>query len=89
MRVAFFALLAALVKILTLDNLKIISGIVISHHLFADDTSIFLGANTTSVFCVACSYVLKFSGLKINLAKPELVYVGIVNNIEGLARILG
>jgi hypothetical protein len=28
-------------------------------------------------------------GLKINLAKSELVLVGNVNNVEGLARILG
>jgi hypothetical protein len=29
------------------------------------------------------------SGLKINLAKSELVHVGLINNIECLARILG
>jgi hypothetical protein len=66
-------------------------GIDIPCHLFADDTSNFCGANLDHFRLLCCSF-LSFEALlgsKINLAKLELVPVGNVNYVEGLARILG
>jgi hypothetical protein len=39
------------------------------------------------ITCVVCSYAL--SRLRISLAKSELVPIGKVNNVEGLASTLG
>jgi hypothetical protein len=65
-------------------------GIDISHLLFADDTLIFCGAVPDHLrlfrYLFLCFEVV--SGL-IKLAKSELVPVGNVNNVGGLARILG
>jgi hypothetical protein len=66
-------------------------GIDISHLLFADDTLIFRGVDPDHL-CHLCCLFLCFeavSGLEIHLAKPKLVHVGNVNNVEGLAGILG
>jgi hypothetical protein len=63
----------------------------ISHLLFADDTLIFCGANPDH-FHYLRALLLFFevvSGLKINLAKSELVPVGNINNVVGLVGILG
>jgi hypothetical protein len=61
----------------------------ISHLVFADDNFIFSGANPDHL-CYFCALFLCFetiSGLKINLVKSELVLVGNVNNVDGLASI--
>jgi hypothetical protein len=66
-------------------------AINISHLLFADDTLIFCEANPDHLRNLR-SLFLCFEavfGLRINLAKSELVPVGNVMNVEGLASILG
>jgi hypothetical protein len=66
-------------------------AVLISHLLFADDTLVFCGAIPEHLrylrvlfFCFEA-----VSGLKVNLAKSELVPVGNVDNVEGLADIMG
>ena len=63
----------------------------IFHLLFTDDTLIFCGTVPYHLCLLSCLflYLEVVLGLKINLAKSELVLVGIVNNVEGLTRILG
>ncbi|KAF5445957.1 hypothetical protein F2P56_031628, partial [Juglans regia] len=64
---------------------------IISHLLFADDTLLFCEANAGHIKSLK-AILLCFeavSGLKINLAKTEMVAVGNVSNIRGLANILG
>ena len=60
-------------------------------HLFADDTLIFCDVDPDQVFQLR--YLLTqfeaISGLKVNLAKSELVPMGDVPFIEDLAGILG
>ncbi|XP_042965576.1 uncharacterized protein LOC122299388 [Carya illinoinensis] len=66
-------------------------SIIISHLLFADDTLLFCEATAGHIESLK-AILLCFeavSGLKINLAKTEMVAVGEVNNIRGLANILG
>jgi hypothetical protein len=68
------------------------SGVVnISHLLFVDDSLVFCGAipdHLRNLRALFLSYEV-VSGLKINLAKSELVLVGNVYNLDGLAGILG
>lgn len=64
---------------------------LISHLLFADKTLIFCEANFDQIQAIR-SLLLCFEavlGLKMNLAKPEIVPVGDIINVESLASTLG
>jgi hypothetical protein len=63
----------------------------ISHLLFADDTLVFCGANPNHLRYIRVLFLCfeVVSGLKVNLGKSELVPVGHVDNVDGLAGILG
>jgi hypothetical protein len=62
----------------------------ISRLLFADDVLIICGGNQY-LRNLRCSFLCfeAASGLRINMAKLELVLVGNVSNVEGLVSILG
>jgi hypothetical protein len=66
-------------------------AINISHLLVVDDTLIFSGANPDHLHNLHYFFLYfeAVSGLRINLAKSELVPVGNVTNVKGLASILG
>lgn len=62
----------------------------IFHLLFAGDTLILCGANLNHLCNLRCLLCFEaVSGLRINLAKLELLPIGNVNNVEGLANIIG
>jgi hypothetical protein len=63
----------------------------ISHILFTDDAFIFTGTNPYHLCHLQCLYLCfeVISGLKVNLAKLELVLVVNVANIDGLAGNMG
>jgi hypothetical protein len=63
----------------------------ISQLLFADDTLIFSGADPNHLRNLQSLFLCfeAVSGLKMNLAKSELVLVGNVDIVDGLAEILG
>lgn len=65
--------------------------LLLSHLLLANDTLIFYEGNTNHLRHLHSLFLCfeAISGLKINLAKSELVHVGVVGNVGGLARILG
>jgi hypothetical protein len=62
-----------------------------SHLLFTDDTLIFCSAHSSQLHYLRSMFLLfeAASGLKVNLAKSELILVGYVDRVESLARILG
>lgn len=66
-----------------------VGGLDTSHLLFADDTLICCGVDSNHLNHLRCLFLCfeAISGLKINLTKSELVSIGLINNIEGLARI--
>lgn len=63
----------------------------ISHLLFVYDTLVFSGANPDHLSYLRALFLCfgVVFGLKINMAKSELVYVGNVNNVDGLTGIFG
>jgi hypothetical protein len=68
-----------------------IGALNIFHLLFVDDTLIFYGAipvHLLYLHALLLSFEAVFN-LKINMAESELVCVGNVNNVDGLASILG
>jgi hypothetical protein len=98
----FVIVMEALSKMLTITvDRGLLSGfsmgsrtseaVLISHLLFADDTLVFCGANPDHLRYLRGLFLCfeAVSGLKVNLAKSELVPVGNVDNVEGLAVIMG
>lgn len=69
------------------DNAKLL----VSHLLFADDTLIFCEANSDHLrnLRYIFLYFEAVSKFKINLEKSKLVPVGVVEEVRGLAGILG
>jgi hypothetical protein len=70
---------------------RLLEVISISHLMFADDTLVFCGANPDYQRYLRVLFLCfeVVSSLKINLAKSVLVPVGNVDNVTGLADILG
>ena len=66
------------------------TGIRISHLLFADDTILFCDAFREQLLSIrlALTCFQAFMGLKVNVAKSEIVPIGEVSNIQTLANIL-
>jgi len=64
---------------------------LVSHLVFVDNTLIFCEADRDPFLHLCCLFLCfeVVSRLKINLSKSELVPVGIVDDIGGLARTLG
>ena len=66
-------------------------GECVSHLLFVDDTILFCEASMEQLLHI-CLLLLCFqavTGLKVNVAKSEMVPIGEVNNVHALAEILG
>ena len=65
-------------------------GIHISHLLFADDTILFCDASWEQLLYVwmVLFFFEAITGLKVNVGKSEIVPIGDVGDLNGLARIL-
>jgi hypothetical protein len=66
-------------------------ALVMNHLLFADDTLIFCGAQEEQIRHLRCIFLCfeAASSLRINLGKSEIVPIGEVEDVEGLANLLG
>ena len=66
-------------------------GVEVSHLFFADDTLIFCDTSKENLKYLSCVFMWFETclGLKIILEKGELIPVGDVPNLEGLAEVLG
>jgi len=61
---------------------------IVSHLLFADDMLLFCEPSVEQFLCLLLCFEV-VSGLKIDLSKFEIVPIGNVGDVEGLASILG
>jgi len=66
-------------------------ALVVNHLLFADDMLIFYGAQEKQIRHLRCIFLCfeAASGLRINLGKSEIVPIGAVEDVKGLAHLLG
>jgi hypothetical protein len=66
-------------------------ALVVNHFLFADDMLIFCGAQAEQIRHLYCIFLCfeAASELRINLGKLEIVPIGEVEDVEGLAQLLG
>jgi hypothetical protein len=66
-------------------------ALVVNHLLFADDTLIFCGAQGEQIRHLRCIFLCfeAASGLRINLGKSEIVPIGEIEDVEGLAQLQG
>jgi hypothetical protein len=67
------------------------NALVLNHLLFVDDTLIFCGVQAEQIRHLRCIFSCfeTTSGLRINLRKSEIVPIGDVEDVEGLAQLLG
>jgi hypothetical protein len=65
--------------------------LVVNHLMFADDTLIFCGAQKEQIRHLKCIFLCfeAASGLRINLEKSEIVHISAVEDVKGLAHLLG
>jgi hypothetical protein len=66
-------------------------ALVVNYLLLADDTLIFCGVQEEQIRHLRCIF-LRFevaSGLRINLGKSGIVPIGEIEDVEGLAQLLG
>jgi hypothetical protein len=66
-------------------------ALVVNHLLFANDTLIFCGVQEEQIRHLRCIFLCfeAASGLRINLGKSEIVPIGEIEDVEGLAQLLG
>jgi hypothetical protein len=67
------------------------NALVLNHLLFVDDTLNFCGAQVEQIRHLRCIFLCfkAASRLRINLGKSEIVPIGDVEDVEGLAQLLG
>lgn len=69
----------------------LVSEVMVSHLLFADDTLVFCDAEISQVgyLQLVLLFFQMVSGLRVNIAKSEIIPVGGVDDIGALASFLG
>ena len=70
---------------------SVVDPLVVSHLLFADDNLIFCTADQVQIAHLRAvfSWFEAVSRLKVNLAKSEMVPVGVVPNLRSLVELMG